>query len=98
MMTKEDPKQQALSELLKMIIESGLIDSLEMPKEEGAIEEMKEPMTDEYEEEDVLEDEMEDMEDEEPVLSITQLGASARPVKKDLGMAMKAMGGKRRGR
>jgi hypothetical protein len=98
-MMNEDPKTKALSELLQMIIQSGLLESLEMPKPEGAMEELTEEMPEELEEEG-YEDELEDdMEEEEPVLSITQLGASAKPMKKDMGMELKkAMGGKRRGR
>lgn len=100
MMQKEDPKTKALTELLQMIIQSGLLDSLEMPKPEGAMEEIiPEDSEEEYGEEG-YEDELEDEMEEEPVLSITQLGASARPMKKDMEMEMKkAMGGgKRRGR
>ena len=101
-----DPaRQQALTEILDMIIKSGLLSSLEMPDSESGdlvaglaekneVPDLEAPM----EEEMGMEEEM----DEEPVsLSITQLGAMGEPKEaalKEVKQMIKGKGKKRRGK
>jgi len=83
-------KTQALQELLKMVIEAGLLDSLEMPKAEGEMKPegiMKKELEidpeglEEMAEDPMIEDEEED-DGLKPVLSLTQLGAATKPAPK----------------
>ena len=78
-----DPKEQALKDILKVIMDTGLMDSLDMPTEEPALGEASaEEMLSKPEEEimDEMEDESEKL--DRPVsLSITQLGAMKKPEK-----------------
>jgi hypothetical protein len=79
----EAAKQQALKELLNMIVQTGLLESLAMPSEKKP----SDPIS-EIEEKIPSEPKMDEMEDdeeiaEEPVsLSITQLGAAKKPMPK----------------
>jgi len=77
----DDPEGQALKDILKLIVETGLVDGLEMPSEEPP---MSDPLTQEMapEPEGELMEEMEDESEklDKPIsLSITQLGAMKKP-------------------
>ena len=89
---KAQPNQEALKQLLDMIVQSGLLEGLDMPKEEEGSEIEEALGIEEPEEE--MEEEMDDIEELEsmPEMSLTQLGSLPREFPK------KKKGKKKKGR